>query len=193
MAEPKTRINRKQLVLDAALELFARKGFDGTTIPEIAVAAGVAIGTIYRTAESKEALANALYADWKARFNAQVTAPVPPQASPRAALRLYWRRMAGFARANPIAFAFLEIQSHATYLSLQNRQLDQSFSALVAAFVQWGRSEGALKLLAPALVEALMRGALIGLRKSSNETNPVSAELVDEMEDCLWQAIASRN
>lgn len=180
-------------MLDAALELFARKGFDGTTIPEIAASAGVAIGTIYRTAASKEALANTLYTEWKARFNAELAAPVPPQASPRAALRLYWRRMAGFARANPTAFAFLEIQSHASYLSPQNHDLDQTFSALVAALVQWGRREEALKLVAPALVEALMRGALIGLQRSVDQTNSVSAELVDAMEDCLWQAIAARN
>lgn len=47
-------------ILDAALKCFADKGFAATTVAEIALAAGVTPGTIYRYFPSKEALVEAL-------------------------------------------------------------------------------------------------------------------------------------
>lgn len=46
--------------MDAALELFAAKGFDGTSTREIAQAAGVAEGLIFHHFDSKESLASYL-------------------------------------------------------------------------------------------------------------------------------------
>ncbi len=42
--------------MEAALELFSRKGFHGTTIAEVAKRAGVGVGTIYQHFKSKEEL-----------------------------------------------------------------------------------------------------------------------------------------
>lgn len=47
---------RRREILLAAIDLFARKGFQRTEVQEIADAAGVAKGTVYRYFESKEAL-----------------------------------------------------------------------------------------------------------------------------------------
>ena len=57
--------DKREAILDAALELFAERTFDGTAVPLIAERAGVAAGTIYRYFDSKEALVNALYRRWK--------------------------------------------------------------------------------------------------------------------------------
>ncbi|HAZ62314.1 MAG TPA: hypothetical protein DCZ72_01705 [Armatimonadetes bacterium] len=51
-----TGAQRRQQLLDLALELFAEHGFDGTTVRDIATAAKVTDGLIYRYFESKEAL-----------------------------------------------------------------------------------------------------------------------------------------
>jgi AcrR family transcriptional regulator len=50
-----TEYRRKQ-ILDAALEVFSRKGYGEATIPDIAREAGVAVGTIYNYYESKRDL-----------------------------------------------------------------------------------------------------------------------------------------
>jgi len=49
-------------ILAAALELFRRRGFDQTTMREIAAEAGVALGSAYYYFASKEALVMAFYA-----------------------------------------------------------------------------------------------------------------------------------
>jgi AcrR family transcriptional regulator len=48
--------SRQEQILNAALEVFARKGYAAATVPEIAQAAGVAIGTIYIYYSSKRDL-----------------------------------------------------------------------------------------------------------------------------------------
>jgi len=47
---------RKQQIFDAAVKVFSQKGFDQSTIPDIAQEAGVAVGTIYNYYQSKHDL-----------------------------------------------------------------------------------------------------------------------------------------
>jgi len=52
--------DRRRQLIDAALELFSRKGFGGTTTKEIATAAGVTEAIIFRHFPSKQALYTAV-------------------------------------------------------------------------------------------------------------------------------------
>jgi AcrR family transcriptional regulator len=52
----KAEVDRRQAILGNASELFARKGYHGTTIDEIVQATGIAKGTFYIYFDSKEAL-----------------------------------------------------------------------------------------------------------------------------------------
>jgi AcrR family transcriptional regulator len=51
----------RQHILDTALDLFMREGYEAATMREIAGAAGVSLGLAYRYFESKESLVFALY------------------------------------------------------------------------------------------------------------------------------------
>jgi AcrR family transcriptional regulator len=64
---PKSERTR-QRILDAALGLFAEKGFAGTTMRDIAAAADVSLGLTYRYFARKEDLALALYEGMSARL-----------------------------------------------------------------------------------------------------------------------------
>ncbi len=62
-AHPAARMNagdRRRQLLDAALGLFSRKGYGGTTTKEIAAAAGVTEAIIFRHFPSKQALYSAV-------------------------------------------------------------------------------------------------------------------------------------
>ena len=52
--------DRRHQLLDAALEIFARKGFEGTTTKEVAAAAGVTEAIIFRHFPTKQALYTAV-------------------------------------------------------------------------------------------------------------------------------------
>src|SRR5262249_44827993 len=72
-------VDKRAAILNAALELFEERGFEATSVPEIAGRAQVAVGTIYRYFVSKEAVVNALYRLWRERFNGSVLAPIDAQ------------------------------------------------------------------------------------------------------------------
>ena len=75
-AEPKPRHVQKEetraALAAAALRCFAETGWEATTVGAIAKAAGVAHGTFYVHFATKEALADALLADFNATFAARV-------------------------------------------------------------------------------------------------------------------------
>lgn len=64
----------RQRALDAALSLFSQQGFRGTTMREIADAAGLSMGNVYYHFPSKEALFERLLGD----FSHRVFAPGAP-------------------------------------------------------------------------------------------------------------------
>jgi len=71
---------RVQAISEAAIALFAERGFDGTTMTEIAARSGTAIGSLYRFFPTKESLADSLlqrYAEGMAEVLAQVAEEAP--------------------------------------------------------------------------------------------------------------------
>ncbi len=69
--------DKRERILDAAVRVFARKGFHATRVSEVAKAAGVADGTIYLYFESKEHLLVSLFEDRVERLLAYLEAELP--------------------------------------------------------------------------------------------------------------------
>ena len=184
--------DKRTKLLAAALDLFETRGFDAVAVPEIAARAGVAVGTVYRYFETKEALVNALYRQWKQAYNDFVLAPAPRNMRPRELFSRYWHRMTLFARSNPRAVRFMDLHHHAAYLDDESRALSRSYAQAAEAFVRAARAEGAIRELDPIMVVALMWGAAVGLTKfAASGALDFDAKMAGEMEDALWRAIAS--
>lgn len=64
----KSAEERKQQILDAADELFAQKGFDGTSTNDILDKVGIARGTLYHHFKSKEDIMDALIGRYSERL-----------------------------------------------------------------------------------------------------------------------------
>jgi AcrR family transcriptional regulator len=184
--------DKRARLLAAALDLFETRGFDGVAVPEIAAKAGVAVGTVYRYFETKEALVNALYRHWKQAYNDLVLAPAPKGVRPRELFSRYWHRMTLFARSNPRAVRFMDLHHHAAYLDAESRALSKAYAQVAEAFVRDARAQGAIRDLNPIMVVALMWGAAAGLTKfAANGALEFDAKLAGEMEEALWRAIAN--
>lgn len=77
----RNRMRTRKRIMDAAIELFTRQGYEKTTIQEIADAADIAVRTFYYHFDSKAGLAMAWFTDWSDDLEAAVDAQ-PPSASP---------------------------------------------------------------------------------------------------------------
>lgn len=72
-----TRAETRSALVDAAFQLFASRGFEATTVDEIAVTAGVGRTTFFRHFGSKEAVVFPDHHDLLARIGARLEAGAP--------------------------------------------------------------------------------------------------------------------
>ncbi len=164
---------KKQAILDAALELFAERGFHGTAVPLIAKRARVGAGTVYRYFESKEALVNELYRHWKEEMNRRVTLEYPASAPPREQFRHWWNRLARFA------------------LDEASRRMELTLLESARGLVVATQKAGITVKVTPDLVIAFVFGALVGIVKMGwQEFVKVTPEALAAGEDLAWRAIA---
>lgn len=162
--------DKRRRILDAALRTFAARGYHGTAVPEVAEAAGVGTGTLYRYFEHKEALVNEVYRDAKQRLKAalrdDLAAPdLDELASAEAWFGELWQRLAAFARAEPDAFRFLEMQDHVEYLDAKSRELE--LSVLAPLWLAGKRLRDRVNGPPVDVAIALLWGAFVGLVKAN--------------------------
>jgi TetR/AcrR family fatty acid metabolism transcriptional regulator len=79
--------DKRERILDAAVRVFAKKGFHATRVSEVAKAAGVADGTIYLYFKSKDELLVSLFEDRVERLLAFMHQELPRTASASEKLR----------------------------------------------------------------------------------------------------------
>jgi len=157
--------DKRRRILDAALRTFAARGYHGTAVPEVAAEAGVGTGTLYRYFDDKQALVNEVYRDAKQRLRAAVLDDLPPiDKGAESWFGEVWRRLAAFARAEPDAFRFLEMQDHIEYLDGKSRALELS---VLAPLWLAGRRVHDRSGPPVDVAIALLWGAFVGLVKAS--------------------------
>ena len=184
--------DKREAILNAALELFVERGFWGTAVPEIADRAGVGAGTIYRYFDSKEALVNAIYRQEKMRFSSSVLENFPANVNTREQFRTIWMRMAAFATANPNAFIFLELHHHASYLDDDSRAVEQRMFEIITAVVNAAQQRRELKQGSSQLLMGMVMGAFVGVIRSCLDfAQPVEKADWAFAEQCVWEAIRS--
>ncbi len=183
---------RRDHLLDAALTLFAERGFHGTSIPDLAAAAGVAAGSIYRHVASKEQLVNEVYRGAKALLAAALLRAVPATAPLREQFHQLWWALIDFARSEPRAFAFLELHHHGDYLDAESRAVELRVLAPIAQVVERGRGSGVLKPLPAAALIVTVWGAFVGMVRAARAGYfTLDDDMGHHVELTAWDAIAT--
>jgi AcrR family transcriptional regulator len=163
-AAPREEVSRERII-QAALAAFAERGFHGTSIPDIAVAAKLGVASIYRRFEGKEHLVNAVFRETKGRLRDALLLGLDLQAAPRPLFLDVWARLVRFQRAEPLAFQFLEMQDHVPYLDGESRAVERSLLEPLLASARAASAEGG-SALSPPVVMAMIWGAFVGLTKA---------------------------
>jgi AcrR family transcriptional regulator len=182
--------DKRDAILQAALELFVERGFHGTAVPEVAERAGVGAGTIYRYFASKEALVNELYQREKSTLSARVLREFPLAASAREQFGALWRRLATYAQEEPLGFAFLELHNHQSYLDADSKAIEERITQFGMEFIRQAQRRGDIRAVEPMLLVGIVLGAFIGLVRRSTECGLVLDDAAwNTAEQCVWEAI----
>jgi AcrR family transcriptional regulator len=159
--------DKRRLILEAALQAFAQRGYHGVTVPEVAEAAGVGAGTVYRYFTDKQDLVNHVFREAKGRLRDAIGGElVPDLREPRAQFLELWKRLVLFVRREPLTFQFLEMQDHTPYLDAESRQVELGVLIPLWMAGQQLAQQSVTRDLPVDVLIAMIWGALVGLIKS---------------------------
>ena len=156
--------DRRNQLLDAALEVFSRKGFEGTTTKEVAAAAGVTEAIIFRHFPSKQALYTAVldhkaqspeFQEWLAEIKGWMEQNDDVQVLRSMASVILKSHRADMRFERVLLFAALE--GHELGLA-HNRQLVAPIYELLRDYFARRQSEGAVAGLHPGAIIAAIAG-----------------------------------
>ncbi|WP_280709457.1 TetR/AcrR family transcriptional regulator [Kitasatospora sp. GP30] len=127
MTRAQAKARTRALLLDAAARIFARKGFAGASVEEIAEAAGFSTGALYSNFDSKEALFLELLSH---RASDRITAAAQtldsPDASPGEALATLGRMLIDVADKD---IDFAPLQAEFWLYAIRNPQVMDTMAA----------------------------------------------------------------
>lgn len=184
-------MNKRDAILNAALILFAERGYDGTTMPMIAERAQVGAGTIYRYFESKQILVNTLYRQCLEQFAETLREGAPPSdATVREQFRHVFHRMVHFARRSIHALIFIDSHTGGHFLDEESQQQFHQFLGSLKDVLERGKRLGIIAPLPSEALIAIVFGAFVRtykvIRNGILEDTP---ELLEQVEMCCWNAI----
>ena len=103
-----SKLEKRDEIVRAALELIAENGFHGAPMAMIAEKAGVGAGTIYRYFENKDVLINQLYRELEERLCAAVMEGYSPEKPIRERFLHLGTAILRYCISNPLDFRYLE-------------------------------------------------------------------------------------
>jgi AcrR family transcriptional regulator len=153
---------RVAALLSAASDCFVEKGFDGTTMTEIAARAEASIGSLYQFFPTKESVAEALITDHAQGLNERMerlVAQTPGWSTEELAARLV-RTFADYRKQHPAFVALVEVAgSLPSMLGRTIRQRMRDYLCQILAIHAPGISAGELRPAAM-VVQQLMKAAV---------------------------------
>jgi len=158
--------DKRERILDAAVRVFASKGFHATRVSEVAKAAGVADGTIYLYFKSKDELLVSLFEDRVERLLTFLQTELPRHATATAKLRHVIELQLGLLEGER------DLAEVVTVIIRQSTKLMKEYAApkftayldAIARVIAEGQASGELRAdVSPHLAARAIFGALDGI------------------------------
>jgi AcrR family transcriptional regulator len=155
MARP---VTKREDIEHGVVEVVARKGLGATTIQDIARAAEVSPGLLYRYWESRDDLAGDVYQKHWYALRDRLTAAAASQPEPMLSVRAMAEAFLRFADEQPVLLRFLLLSQH----ELNNRiPPEQSLRTLAAHVMRDAIRRGDVRALDPELAVQFLLGVVL--------------------------------
>jgi AcrR family transcriptional regulator len=172
---------KRRLILDAAMRVFAREGFHHCRVSDVADEAGVAYGLVYHYFKSKEEILDTLFTErWQIMLDAIAEIDARPGISAREKLEQVASFIIDSYRHEPDLMKVIIVEVTRSAHSFGRDHLDTIREAYagIANIVEGGREEGTFKADIPAefaalcfygAIEQLLTGWIFGLLPATEE------------------------
>ena len=137
--------DRREVIRDAAAELFAAKGVAATTVREIADAVGILSGSLYHHFKSKQHIVEEILTDYFEDLQKSYTSALSEKGSPAEQLRSLIRTSLETVNRHPHAaeiyqgdYGYLQTLPHFDYLKTAAGDVQKAWLEVISAGVTTG-------------------------------------------------------
>jgi AcrR family transcriptional regulator len=190
LTKMRTKDQTRELIARTALHLFVEKGIEGATIRDIAAAAGIAEGTLYRHYPGKDALAWDLFSQHYTAFALELQRVQAGHATLRAKVDAMVRHFCVFFDRDPVLFSYLLLAQHG---HLQRVTADMPNPVEVLREVlAGGMDRGDIPAGDPNVAAAMVLGIVlqVAIFKIYQRLTQSLADLAENLAAACWRVLA---
>lgn len=172
----------------AAIKLFAARGFDGTTTRELAEAAGVAEGTLFRHFDNKKAILIEVATQGWIDILTDLLTELSEMGSYKAVAQVMRRRMWDFRKnADLMRVCFMEAQFHPDLRDRIQLEVIDKMTHVAEGFFQTAMDKGIYRPMNPKLVAQVFLGMFVvaGFSHNTLMEPDASPQVMKEMAEGL--------
>jgi len=137
--------SKRQAIIEAAIDIFAKQGYEDTTIAQIAAAAGVAVGTVYLYFHNKREIYTQSSVTWTERLAFALQDPrivsLPVEQVPRAMIETVFR----LCHENSKMMSIFQVDIQSAQEMQQHKEADGAITGVVASFLRSAIESGQLR------------------------------------------------
>jgi TetR/AcrR family transcriptional regulator, repressor of fatR-cypB operon len=179
---------RRSALLQAALDLFAEQGFNGSSTALIAQRAGVASGTLFYHFNSKEELIHELFREVRNKIDSKVLEDVPEDMPLRQRIVRILSNLLSYFLEHPAEFKFVE-QYHFSPVSERGGRLPEENTTIRNLLLR-AREEQIVKDAPLLCLEAVAFGPIASLVKEHvSRGTPLDDETVHWTIEACWDGL----
>jgi AcrR family transcriptional regulator len=186
LSQPSAETETRSRILKAALQLFARRGYDGTTTRDLAEAAGVAEGTLFRHFANKKAILVEVATQGWIEILTDLLTELSEMGSYKAVAQVMRRRMLHLHKnADMLRVCFMEAQFHPDLRDRIQSEVIAKMTDVAEVFFATAIQQGVYRPMNPRLVARVFLGmfAVAGFSQSTiMEPGAAAAEMQDMAE-----------
>jgi AcrR family transcriptional regulator len=179
----------KDLIARSALELFVAKGITETTIREIAAAAGIAEGALYRHFESKEHLAWELFSTNYLDFARELDRLQEKYDTLQDKLAAMIRQFCAFFDRDPVLFSYLLLAQHAQLKKVTPEML--TAVTVLQKVIGQGMARREVPAMDVELAAAMVLGVVlqVAVFKAYGRITQNLSQLSETLVEACWQVL----
>ncbi|MFB2833936.1 TetR/AcrR family transcriptional regulator [Floridanema evergladense] len=171
-------------IIKAAQKLFARQGYDGTTTRDLATAAGVAEGTVFRHFANKKAILIEVATQGWVEILTDLLTELSEMGSYEAVGQVMRRRMLNFHKNSDLMrVCFMEAQFHEDLRDRVQSEVIDKMTNVAEAFFETAMEKGIYRKMNPRIVAQVFVGmfAIAGFSHNTIMEPQASPQQMKEM------------
>ncbi len=197
---PHSEMETKQRILQAAQRLFAARGYEGTTTRDLASAAGVAEGTLFRHFDNKKAILIEVATQGWVEILTDLLTELSEMGSYKAVAQVMRRRMLRMREnADMMRVCFMEAQFHPELRDRIQSEVIVKMTDVAEAFFETAMERGIYRPMNPKIVAQVFLGmfAVAGFSHvtilDSNASPQAMQEMAEGLADIFLNGVLARD